>query len=60
MKVFVTKASDWSFEKVREYDSLKECVDSLLNDKYVPALVISRPKHPGCEYDVEIYDSWRE
>ena len=71
MKVFVTRSSKWiSDGEVREYKDLTECIETLLSKEdygmFSPELVISRPddylpeKAKSCEYEVEIYDTWRE
>lgn len=71
MKVFVTKSSRWIPEgEVREYIDLDECIETLLSTedfgKFAPEVIISRPddylpeKAKSCDYEVEIYDSWRE
>ena len=69
MKVYITKTSDWKFAEVREYGSLEECVDKLLAEEDFfnnrEELVISKtgdfPEAAShCDYEVEIYDTWRE
>lgn len=71
MKIYVTRTSGSYFAgEVREYSDLKECVDTLLDTekygKFEPGLVIYRARESfeanaaGCEYEVEIYDDWRE
>ena len=71
MKVFVTRSSGWSSEgEIREYKDLDECVETLLKTEdfgnFEPGLVISRPddlrpeREKSCDYEVEIYDTWRE
>ena len=71
MKVFVTKASKWRRDgEVREYESLEECIKTLLKTedfgKFAPEVIVSEPddflldNHKECDYEVEIYDTWRE
>ena len=69
MKVLVTKTSDWKFNEVREYGSLEECVKTLLTTETfadsAPELVVSfvpawMDESRYCDYEVEIYDDWRE
>lgn len=70
IKVYISKASNWSFCEIRNYNSLEECVEELLSGDYYfnnsPELVISKPedwmsnKAKECDYVVEIYDTWRE
>ena len=67
MKVYIRKTSDWKFAEVREYGSLEECVDKLLAEysNNCGELVISKPGDfpeaaSHCDYEVEIYDTWRE
>lgn len=71
MTVFVTRSSGWSSEgEIREYKDLDECVETLLKTedfgKFAPELIISRPddllpeRAKSCDYEVEIYDTWRE
>ena len=71
MKFFVTRSSKWRKDgEVREYDNLDECIETLLNTEdfgsFEPELIISRPddfypeKSKECDYEIEIYDTWRE
>ena len=71
MKVFVHKSSEWSENgEVREFESMKECVDTLLDSdvfvRFAPEIIISRinsitpDKGKDCDYDIELYDTWRE
>lgn len=64
MKVLVTKTNDWDFEEIREYKDLNECCKTLLTteDFYgsSPELVVSFTDNEECEYEVEIYNSYRE
>lgn len=71
MKIAITKTSDWDYCEVKEYNSLSECVEELLNNNenfphFSPEVVVSHPdditpkKGQGCQYIVEIYDTWRE
>lgn len=60
----VSRTSKYNESELREYEDLKDCVDTLLGMEFGtwdPELIISRPKKPDdCEYCVEIYDTWRE
>jgi len=72
MKVYVRKTSDaFGTGTVREYADLDECIETLLSFEnfggWYPELIVSRPDDitlkvcpEKCEYEVEIYDSWRE
>ena len=70
VKICITKTSDWNFFDVKEYENLEACVNELLAlDLFghnSPALVISKPddctpkEATDCDYEVEIYDTWRE
>jgi len=71
MKIFVTKSSEWRKDgEVKEYDNLKECIETLLNTEdfgeFEPGLIIKKPddfyheKTKECDYEIEIYNTWRE
>ena len=71
MKVFVTRSSKWTRDgEVREYENLETCIKTLLETedygKWKPQLVISTIDQlipdfgQDCEYEIEIYDTWRE
>ena len=71
MKFFVTRSSERRKDgEVREYDNLDECIETLLNTEdfgsFEPGLIISRAddfypeKLKECDYEIEIYDTWRE
>lgn len=64
MKVLVTKTNDWDFEEIREYKDLNECCKTLLTTENFngssPELVVSFTDNEECEYEVEIYNSYRE
>ena len=72
MKVYVFRTSEFYGKngEVREYKSLDDCVADLLTNEdfkgWSPELVVSRPDDitpdigKSCDYEVEIYDSWRE
>ena len=72
MKVYVERSSDpWGKGTVREYADLDECIETLLATedfgKWYPEIIVSRPdditvKKIGekVEYEIELYDSWRE
>lgn len=71
MKVFVTYSSKWARDgEVREYESLETCVKTLLETedyrKRKPHIIISMIDQltpdfgQDCEYEIEIYDTWRE
>ena len=71
MKVFVTHSNGWSRDgQVREYENLESCVNTLLEtenfNNWEPSVIISKIDDlvpdfgKECEYQVEIYDSWRE
>ena len=72
MKILIEKTSDWEYEEIREYESLEACIEELLGNKELfpdggPEVVVSKLndrrtfyKEQGCEYIVEIYNTWRE
>lgn len=64
MKVLVTKTNDWDFEEIREYKDLDDCCKTLLTTENFrgssPELVVSFTDNEECEYEVEIYNSYRE
>lgn len=64
MKVLVTKTNDWDFEEIREYKDLDECCRTFLTQEdyrgSTPELVVSFSENKECEYEVEIYNSYRE
>ena len=66
MKVCVTRTSKWNFKEIREYKDLDECCKTLLSSKkYLPnphagQLVVAFSDIDECEYEVEIYDGYRE
>ena len=69
MKILIEKTSDRNFKYIQEYNSLEDCVNELLDSKFIdisPELVVSRPdkwnsdEEQECQYVVEIYDTWRE
>lgn len=70
VRIYIRKTSDWNFGYIHEYENLETCVNELLAlDLYgnnSPELVISKPddcspkEADDCDYEVEIYDTWRE
>ena len=64
MKVMVTMSCDWNFNEIREYKDLNECCKALLTTENFygskPELVVSFTDNEECEYEVEIYNSYRE
>ena len=70
MKICVTRTSDGSYQEIKEYDNLDQCVEELLTyelyGRYAPEVVVSKPADwksasvKECDYVVEIYDTWRE
>ena len=71
MKVFVHKSSEMMEDgEVMEFADMKECVDTLLRSdafvRFAPQLIICRPdilmpeKGKECEYEIELYNTWRE
>ena len=70
VRICITKTSDWNFAYVEEYESLEACVNKLLASGLFghksPELVISKPddctpkEATDCDYEIEIYDTWRE
>lgn len=72
MKVFISKTSDsWGEGKVKEYSDLHECITELLETenfgRWEPAIIVSKADDMTtekckevCEYEIEIYDTYRE
>ena len=72
MKVYVSKTSDvWGEGKVKEYKDLQECIETLFATedfgKCQPEIIVSKADDMSvekcgeeCEYEVEIYDDYRE
>ena len=72
MKVYVSKTSDtWGKGKVKEYTDLHECITTLLETedfgKFDPEIIVSKADDmteskcgEKCEYEIEIYDDYRE
>ena len=70
VRIYITKTSDWNYRNVKDYENLEACVNELLaSDAFhdsSPELVISKPddcvpkEADDCDYEVEIYNTWRE
>ena len=72
MKVYVTKTSDeWGTGKVQEYSDLHECITTLLETedfgRWEPEIIVSKADDmteeqcgEKCEYEIELYDDYRE
>jgi hypothetical protein len=71
MKVYVHRSSGWTKDgEVREYEDLETCVKTLLETEnfhnWSPELIISKIDDlvpdfgQNCDYQIEIYDAWRE
>ena len=74
MKILITKTSNSGYRKLRDYESLEECVNNILNsdawqgsDSWYPEVIVSRPSESWmlnegiqCDYILEIYDTYRE
>ena len=57
----ITKASDWDYKEIMDFNSLKEIrefVEKASTYKYVPACVLYFPENETPE--LQIYDSWIE
>lgn len=72
MKIHVERTSDWHYGEIRDYDTLEDCINDLLEHENYgnnsPEVVVSKPnsetwvpeKARQCDFRVEIYDTWRE
>ena len=74
MKMLIRKTSDDNYKKLREYKTLDDCINHILDsdawqgsDSWWPEVIVSRPSelemlNEGiqCDYVVEIYDTYRE
>ena len=72
MRVLITKTSSpWGEGEVKEFSDMKDCIETLFKTedfgRFEPELVISKaddltPEKGGveCEYEIEIYDDYRE
>ena len=57
MKFILTKSSDWIYKGEVKFNDLKSLIKwvDTLNEK-----IIIYPKNERGEYEIEIYDFWRE
>lgn len=70
IRICITKTSDWKHVEVRTHENLEECVEQLLSREefygWTPSVIVSHPddctpvEGRDCDYQVEIYNSWRE
>lgn len=68
MKALITKASDWEFEAIREFESLENAVDTLKAETNESEYVVERfetyflrDQYPNdIDWKITIYDSWLE
>ena len=67
MKVCVYRTSDFDDTKIREFDHLEDCIETLRNEVgQSMKFVVYRPKDEWengyglADYAVEIYDDYRE
>ena len=74
MKVHISRSSDtWGNGKVEDFQNLQECIDTLFKTEnfgrfgiFKPEIIVSKAdnktveKYGECEYEVEIYDDYRE
>lgn len=59
MTVFIEMASDWNYEKFREFDSLENAFATLREEFKENRFVIDF-KSEKADIDIKIYDSWIE
>lgn len=59
MKIRITKTSSWDFEEIREVESL-DYLSELAKEFECNSFVVTVPSWFGCDFDIEIYDDWRE
>ena len=68
MKALITKASDWEFATIREFESLENAVDTLKAETNENEYVVERfetyllrDQYFGdIDWKITIYDSWLE
>ena len=69
MKIYIYKTSDYEINKgvKREFETLEECIKTLINETNVREYVVSeieeyygRNDISDCSWMVEVYDYWRE
>ena len=69
MKAYVYKTSDGTIESgtIREFNTLDECIRTLMMETNCPEYVVSdillyfgEKDVSGCSYLIEIYDDYRE
>jgi hypothetical protein len=68
MKALITKASDWEFKAIREFESLENAVDTLRAETNESEYVVERfetcllrDQYPNdIDWKITIYDSWLE
>ena len=60
MKVFIEKASDWSHEEIREFDSLENAFTTLRKEFKENRFVIDFESREAVDLDITIYDAWIE
>lgn len=59
MKAYITIASDWSYEKIKEFNSLEDAFATLRKEFKKDAFVIDF-KSDKADIDITIYDTWIE
>ena len=66
MKIWVCRTSEYSGDGAkRDFKTLDECIKTLEKETGVDEYVVCRPLDwmkgaKDCEWQVEIYDTWRE
>lgn len=60
MKVFIEMASDWSYEEIREFNSLEDAFATLREEFKENRFVIDFESRKSVDVDIIIYDGWIE
>lgn len=60
MKVFIEMASDYSYEEVREFNSLEDAFTTLREEFKENRFVIDFESRKSVDADIIIYDAWIE
>jgi hypothetical protein len=60
MTVFIKMASDWSYEEIREFDSLENAFATLRKEFKENRFVVDFKSRKAADVDIMIYDTWIE
>lgn len=59
MQVKITQTSDWDYREYREMNTLEELVQ-FMRDNHGSLVLMDCPESDSVEFEIEIYDTWRE